>query len=191
MLSRPDWWGEDVRDGFTGEGGQMCPQFVETNVTKLIFAIRHIQLSYPFTCWASGLLLRLLLLWGCSGPDPVSASSAGYIKHSLARNCCAASQQGSSRPPLWKQICFPWAKSWNTTLNMKPGDTQIHSFIHSLIDLLIHAFTYSFLYYLFIHSVIHLYIYLSMFYFWQNWFPHVQQLNSCERCHFNVTTLSW
>ena len=37
----------------------MCPQFVETNVTKLIFTIRHIQLSYQEP---DGKILRMALL---------------------------------------------------------------------------------------------------------------------------------
>ena len=41
--------------GFTGEGAD----FVETNVTKLILAIRHIQLSYlNFQCTFFSKLLK-------------------------------------------------------------------------------------------------------------------------------------
>ena len=41
--------------GFTGEGAD----FVETNVTKLILAIRHIQLSYHnFQCTIFSKLLK-------------------------------------------------------------------------------------------------------------------------------------
>ena len=140
--------------------------------------------QYPSWCWASGLLLIGLMLRG----SPVPHSDLPLGAACLKQKQCVNTARGAVYLPRWKVICVCL---WNTTLDMKPGHTQIQSFIHSLIHSFIHAFTYSFLYFLFIHSVIHLYIYLSMFYFWQNWFPDVLQLNSCEHCQCNVTTLSW
>ena len=137
--------------------------------------------------------LQMLTLWTSFNrldAERQSSASFWFIPWCclLKQNQCVNTARGAVYLPRWKVICVCL---WNTTLDMKPGHTQIQSFIHSLIHSFIHAFTFSFLYFSFIHSVIHLYIYLSMFYFWQNWFPHVQQLNSCEHCHFNVTTLSW
>ena len=51
--------GRGCQGWFYWWGGQMCPQFVETNVTKLIFTIRHIQLSYQEP---DGKILRMALL---------------------------------------------------------------------------------------------------------------------------------
>ena len=56
MISGPDRWGEEVREAVLLVRGA---DFVETNVTKLILAIRHIQLSYHnFQCTIFSKLLK-------------------------------------------------------------------------------------------------------------------------------------